>query len=189
MLQYLVIVGAAVQLYGIWFYIRDTIKGKTQPNRVTWLLWSIAPMIATFAAFSSGVRWAILPVFMSGFAPFLVFVASFANSKAYWKLGRLDYICGFFSLLALVLWGITKEPVIAIVFAIASDALAAAPTLFKAWLYPETETSTAYSTGAFNALTGFAAVKLWIFSQYGFTIYLVLINLLILLTINRKKFF
>src|SRR3989338_1323015 len=104
MIQYLVFVGAAINLVGSSFYIRSTLRGTTRPNRVTWLFWSLAPLIASFAAFSDGVRLAAVPVFMSGFMPLLVFVSSFVNPKAYWKLGLFDYFCGFFALLALVLW-------------------------------------------------------------------------------------
>jgi hypothetical protein len=61
----------------------------------------------------------------------LIFLASFVNKKAYWKLEKFDYICGISSALALLLWWLTKEPAIAIVFAIISDAFAAIPTLIK----------------------------------------------------------
>jgi hypothetical protein len=70
-LPYLVFLGAAVQLVGIWSYIKDTVKGDAKPNRVSWLLWSIAPLIGTAAAISDGVTWEVLPVFMSGFGPLL----------------------------------------------------------------------------------------------------------------------
>jgi hypothetical protein len=188
MLQYLVIVGAVVQLIGIWSYIRDTLRGKTKPNRMTWLMWSIAPLIASAASFASGVSWAVLPVFMSGFGPLLVFVASFVNKHSYWKLEQFDYICGSLSLLALVLWWLTKIPDIAIIFAIASDGFAATPTLLKAWKYPETENAGPFTTGLFSSLTSFAAIKVWTFAAYAFPVYLVVINTSIALTIYRKKF-
>jgi len=87
-LQYLVFVGAIVGLIGIVSYIKETIQGKTKPNKITWLLWSIAPLIATFAALSDGVKLSVLPVFMSGFGPLLVLLASFVNKKSYWKLEK-----------------------------------------------------------------------------------------------------
>ena len=71
MLQYLVFVGAGVQLLGIAAYVKETLRGKTKPNKVTWLMWSIAPLIATFAALSDGVTLAALPVFMSVLRHFL----------------------------------------------------------------------------------------------------------------------
>lgn len=190
MFQYLVIIGAIVQLIGIYDYIKETLRGNTKPNRVTWLMWSIAPLIATVASLTNGVSgWAVLPVFMSGFGPLLVFIASFVNKNSYWKLEKFDYFCGFLSLLALIFWGITKIADIAIVFAIASDGFAAIPTLIKSWKYPETENATAFTTGLFSALTSFAAIKTWIFSAYAFPMYLILANTSIVIAIYRRKLF
>lgn len=148
-------------------------------------MWSIAPLIATGAAFSDGVRLAVLPVFMAGFAPLLVFIASFASKKAYWKLEKFDYICGSLSLLALVLWAITKQPLIAIILAITSDLFAAVPTLIKCWKHPETESIEAYTTGTFNALTSFFALKTFGASELAFPIYLVFINSSLAIAVYR----
>ena len=186
-IKYLVFVGAIVQIYGVFSYIKETIKGKTKPNRVTWLLWSVAPLIATAAAVNTGVRMSAIPVFMSGFGPLLVFLASFFNKKSYWKLQKFDYLCGGCSILALVLWGITKEPMVAIIFAIGSDGLAGLPTLVKSWNHPETESVEAYSTGLFNSLTSFAAITVWNFAALAFPIYLVIINFLLMMAVLRKK--
>lgn len=188
-LQYFVFVGAIVQLAGVISYIKETLKGNTKPNKVTWLLWSVAPLIATFAAFAGGVRLSVLPVFAAGFGPLLVLFASFVNKKSYWKLEKFDYLCGLCSILALVFWGITKEPVIAIIFAIASDAFAAIPTLKKSWKYPETETIDAYTSGLFNSLTSFTAIKMWSFAAIAFPIYLVFINSSLILAVYRKRIF
>lgn len=187
MWSYLVFVGAVVQLWGIYAYIKETLRGNVKPNRVTWLLWSLAPLIATGAAVSDGAGLSALPVFMSGFGPFLVLLATFRNKNAYWELKRLDYLCGFFSVVALVLWLITKQPVAAILFAILSDTLAAIPTLRKAWRHPETEDATAFTTGVFSAATSFSAIKIWSFPQWAFPAYLVCMNGLIAIGALRKK--
>ena len=125
---------------------------------------------------------------MAGFGPLLVLLASFINKKAYWKLEKFDYVCGLCSILALALWGITKQPVVAIIFSILSDGFAAIPTLIKSWKYPETETVNAYAAGLFCALTSFVAVKMWSFSEVAFPVYLVLLNLSLTFFILRKKF-
>jgi hypothetical protein len=188
MLQYLVILGAFAQLIGISFYIKSVVKGNVKPNRLTWFLWSIAPIIATFAAISKGVSWAVLPTFMAGFGPFLVFLASFVNKKSYWKLGKVDYLCGVFSILALILWYITKEANVAIVFTILSDLTAGLPTLIKAWREPESETAAPFITGLFSTLTTFFAITMWQFAELAFPIYLILFNIVIICTIKRDAF-
>ena len=189
MLQYLVFVGAAVGFFfGTLPYIKDTLSGKTKPNRVSWLMWSVAPLIAAAAIITDGVGWAVLPIFMSGFCPALVFISSFFNKNSYWKLEKFDYFCGFLSAMALVFWGITKEPVVAIIFAIVSDGFAAIPTLIKSWKYPETENMAVYAVSLISVPTGFAAVKIWNFSSIAFLIYLIIINILITSAILRGRF-
>lgn len=124
---------------------------------------------------------------MSGFGPLLVFIASFVNKNSYWKLERFDYVCGLLSLLALVLWWLTRIPDIAIIFAIASDGFAATPTLIKAWKYPETENAGPFTAGLFNSLTSFAAISAWTFAAYAFPTYLVIIDISIAFAIYRKR--
>ncbi len=192
MLQYIVLIGAAAQLFGISFYIRDTIRGKTKPNRVTWLLWSVVPLIAVSAAISDGVGWAVLPVFMAGFGPFLVFISSFINPQSFWKLGKFDYACGAFSVLALALWWITKEPLLAIILSIAADSFAAMPTLVKTWKYPDTEMILPYIFGIFNALTCFFALKTFSATELAFPIYIIIADSLLIIAFYKgslKKYF
>lgn len=187
MLQYLVLIGAGVQMIGIVSYIKDMVRGNAKPNRISWLMWTIAPMIATAAALTKGVTWAVLPVFTSGFGPLIVLIASFFSKDAYWKLETFDYLCGACSLLALILWAITQEPLVAIVFAILSDAFAAVPTILKAWKHPETEAAAPFASGVFSAVTAFFAIQHWSFAEYAFPAYLVLVNVTIIFSIVRLR--
>ena len=187
MFEYLVLVAAAATLVGSSLYIRSMFKGQTNPNRITWFMWSIAPFIATAAALSNNVGWAVIPVFMAGFSPFLVFTASFLNKKAYWKLSSFDYLCGALSGLAIVLWFVTNNANLAIIFAIVSDALAAAPTLTKAWHNPETESMWPFIIGVFSPTTSFLVITTWRFSEVAFPTYLIVINILLAFSMSKRK--
>jgi hypothetical protein len=187
MFEYLVLIAASATLAAALAYIRFMFKGQTKPNRVTWLMWTIAPFTAAFAAFSSGATWAAVPVLMSGFSPFLILLASFLNKRAYWKLASFDYICGALSALALVLWYLTENPNIAIVFAIFSDTLAATPTLRKAWRNPQTESRWPFVVGVFSPMTSFLVASAWTFSEIAFPAYLVAINILLVFSVSKRK--
>lgn len=105
--HWLVVVSACISLSGSSIYIRDTLRGTTKPNRVSYLLWSLAPSIGVVAALSANADgWATVRIFMSGFIPFLIFLSSFVNPMSYWKLDRFDLLCGIFSLIALAIWGV-----------------------------------------------------------------------------------
>lgn len=173
--------------FGGFSYIRDTLKGKTQPNRVSFLLWSLAPLIGCAAALKAGVGWPILPIFMAGFTPLVIFFASFVNKNAYWKLTTLDYICGFLSLLALVFYLLSDLIILTIVFAILADFFAGVPTIVKSWKDPQSESPLLYILSSFGNIIGLLVITDWTFAAYGFGIYLILMNSSILLGIYQKR--
>ncbi len=173
------IVGALVQFFGSWPYLRDTIKGTVKPNRVSWLLWSIAPLIAAYAQFQQGVGLIFLTTFVVGFVPIVIVTASFLNKEAEWNITKFDVICGALSLLGLILWQITKVGNLAILFSIIADGLAAMPTVIKSYHEPETENDTIYWFGVINAALGLLTIKTWTFEYWGFPLYLLFIGVLI----------
>jgi hypothetical protein len=90
------------------------------------------------------------------------------------------------------LWWLTKEPMIAIIFAIISDIFAAIPTLIKWRKYPQTESIAAFIGWLFSASTTFFALKAFSFTELAFPIYLVVMNILLISSIsigriNSKK--
>jgi hypothetical protein len=187
MFEFLVLIAASAVLVAALAYIHSMFKGQTRPNRVTWLMWTIAPFTATLAAFSSGATWAAVPVLMSGLSPFLILIASFLHKNAYWKLSVFDYACGVLSALALVLWYLTENPDVAIVFAIFSDAIAAMPTLRKAWSHPQTESRWPFVVGVFSPMTSFLVAPEWAFSEIAFPAYLIAINILLVFSLLKRK--
>lgn len=189
MLQYIVIITALIQFGGITSYIKDMIHGSVKPSKVSRLIRSIAPLIATAAALSEWARRAALPIFMSGFWPLLIFIVSLFTPQAYWKIAKSDYICWLLSLLAL--WGryITKTPLIATLFAIWSDFLAWLPTYRKSRSNPESESITPYSTGILSAASAFFALSSRQPTEILFPLYLILFNISIISIIKRKHIF
>src|SRR6266481_6564845 len=139
--QNFVILGAIIAAIGSLSYLIDTVKGKVKPNRVSFLLWSLAPLIAFVAELKQGVGLQSLMTFEVGFLPLTIFIASFFNKNAKWKLTRFDLTCGVLSLIALILWYITTSGNVSIVFSILADGLAALPTIVKSFNFPETESS------------------------------------------------
>jgi hypothetical protein len=183
----ILIVGALVQFFGgTLAYVRNTLKGKSKPNRMTFLIWAAGPFIGLGAGIAAGAAWwALLPVFAGGLGPFAIFLASFKNPAAYWKLGPLDYACGILAALALVLWVLTANPITAIVFSILADALASFPTVIKSWRHPGTETGLTYFIALCNVSLGLFVAPSHTFPQIGFLVYLFIADLTLAITANR----
>lgn len=186
--HWLVILSALISLSGSVVYIRDTLRGTTKPNRVSYFLWATAPLIGVAAALSADADiWATVRIFMAGFMPLLIFLASFVNPQSYWKLTKFDFLCGAFSVLAIAVWWLADSPRSAVLFAAIADGFAAIPTLLKAWKYPETETGIAYVTSFLSALIVIPSIPVWNIENASFQVYLLSVNTLLILAVYRKR--
>jgi hypothetical protein len=145
-----VYLAAALSLVGAYGYIRDTLRGDTSPNRVTWSLWGVEGVLAFFVEIQQHVGLASLMTLMLGLVPCAVVVASFRNRNAVRKLGAFDAVCGAVSVSGLVFWAFINEPTAALVSFVVADQMAALPTLRKSWLAPSTESPRLFFLGSMN---------------------------------------
>ncbi len=167
------IAGSVINFLACLNYVRAILKGEATPNRVTWFLWALVPLIAAAAQLQSGVGISTLVVLSVGAGPACIVLASFIGGKGSWSLGPFDYVCGACALAALALWAITGDPVTAIVLSILGDVAAALPTLRKAWLAPATENRSTYLISFVGMVLGIFSVQETTFAAYAFNAYLV----------------
>jgi hypothetical protein len=173
---YFIIIGTLIGAAGSVAYLKDTLKGKIKPNRVSFLLWSVVPFIAFSAQIEQGVGLEALMTFSTGFLPLTVFIASFVNKQAVWKLTGFDLMCGILSVAGLVLWMVTKVGNIAIFFSIVADGLAAVPTVVKAYRYPDTEIAWPWIATVFGVILTLLTISKLTFANSGFILYILVIN-------------
>jgi hypothetical protein len=185
--EYFAIVGAIVASVGGLYYFYETILGRTKPNRVTWILWFVFPMITFVAQRVQGVDALSWATFVSGFTPLLVFIASFLNKKAYWQTRPLDYCLMAVAILSFILWALTDNPNTAIALSILADFAAALPTVLKSYKHPETESWIAYGISALGFGLGLLTIMTFTFEGYAFLIYLTIMNGLLAILSSRAK--
>jgi hypothetical protein len=181
-----VFLGAAIGLSGTVLYARDTFRGITQPNRVTWLMWTIAPMLAFVDEIRQGVGLQSVMTFVIGFGPLIVLLASFANPNSVWRISPFDIACGVASVGGLVIWLATSNDTIALAAFMAADALAGLPTLVKSWRAPETESVNTYVTSLINAALTLATVTVWSSAEVAFPIQIMIFNTVLIVLIGGR---
>lgn len=174
--EYFAIVGAVVSSVGGLYYFVETLRGRTQPNRVTWLLWWLFPTIIFVAQRVQGVEESSWLTFAAGFTPLLIVIASFVNRKAYWKTRPADYALMGAGFAGIVAWALTSDPNIALLFALVADFAAGVPTFIKAFRHPESESWVAYAISAAGFALGVLAIHRFSFEGSAFAIYLLLMN-------------
>ena len=183
----LVIISTLLLLWGGYAYFCDTLAGRTKPNRVSWFLWALAPLVSFSAAFSVDADiWASVRVLVGGVVPAVIFLGSFVNRKSYWKLTWFDWFCGGLSLTALLFWQLASSPLIAVLLATAANTFASIPTFIKAWNFPETETRLTFITSFLSVVLIIPAIPVWNVANSAFQIGLMLTTGALLVAIYRK---
>ena len=184
----LVIISTLLLLWGGYAYFRDTLAGRTKPNRVSWFLWALAPLVSLGAAFSVDADiWASVRVLVGGVVPGVIFLGSFFNRKSYWKLTWFDWFCGGLSLTALLFWQLASSPLIAVLLATAVNTFASIPTFIKAWNFPETETRLIFINSFLSAVLIIPAIPVWNIANSAFQIGLMLTTGAFLVAVYRTN--
>lgn len=173
---YFAIIGAIIGSLGGFYYLYETIAGRAQPNRITWLLWGIFPMVIFVAQRAQGVEGLSWVSFAAGFTPLLVVVASFFNKKAYWKSNPRDYGLMAAAIIGILLWAMTDNPNLAILLSLLADVLAGVPTLIKSYRHPRSESWIAYAVSAFGFGISFLSIQTHHFENTTFVAYLLILN-------------
>lgn len=182
------VAGALLPIIGCLSYVLATARGETRPNRVTWLVWGLVPLITLAAQIRAGVGWSAVVTAGAAVGPAAVLAVSLLNPRAHWRLGPFDYVCGAFALAALGALVATSRPDFAIALSILAEFAAALPTLRKAWIAPETEDRRTFVLAACGMAFGLASVEQASFAGYAFNLYLLAANCaqVLLLSLPRR---
>ena len=174
-----------MSIIGSAWYAVLTVQGRTQPNRVTWFLWALAPAIGFVAQLDAGVGLPAVLTLSIGLGPALIFASSFVNPAAYWRLSRFDLSCGAVSLAAIVIWQVSGDASLAVLFAVLADLVAAVPTLIKGWSFPETENSSVFLLGAVNGVIALLTIDTWNPETWAFPVYITVLGTVMVVVIGR----
>jgi hypothetical protein len=187
--EYCAIVGAMIGSLGGCYYLYETLIGRTQPNRITWLLWGIFPLVIFVAQRAQGVAEISWTSFVAGFMPLMIFTASFFNKKAYWKSQPRDYYLMGAATVGIILWAVTDNPNLALLFSLMADGLAGLPTLIKAYRHPESESWAAYAISTIGFGVSVLSVQTYNFENVTFSAYVFMLNgaLTVLACRGRKR--
>lgn len=142
---FLAVIAAAVIAWSDVPYVLDTLRGTTKPHPFTWFIWALINIIAFFAQLSRGGGFATLVTAVVVLGCLTIALMSVTRGEK--RITRLDWICFLGALLSIVLWILSKDPFVAIVFVTLTDALAFIPTFRKGYLRPFEETASSYALG------------------------------------------
>ncbi len=172
---YLGIIAGLISFGAIIPYIIDVLNGVARPNLASFVLWALLLAISVLAQISAGTSWSVLFI-IGDFVGTSSIVILCLYGYGYRKYGKTEWICTGLALLAIISWQITSQPLLAIIFAIIADVMAALPTVIKTYNDPSSETPTMWFLVAFAAILSIISTTVFNPVNLFFPIYLLIIN-------------
>lgn len=174
MKELLTLLSAGLILLAAPPYIIDTVKGKTRPERITWLIFSILGIIAFVSQLSLGGTWSLVFSGMDTLASIMVFILSLRFGVG--GFTRLDISALFIATVGVLIAIIAKQPIISITGVILADLSGAALTVRKTYLQPKSETMISWLLVGTASLLGVLTVGKVSLGLLMYPVYLMLVN-------------
>ena len=181
------VAATAVNLFGFVPYLLDIFRGTTKPHPFTWFMWALVGSVGFFAQLAGGGGAGAWATGAGAFMCFFVGILSLSRGEKH--IVMLDWLCLAGALTGLVLWRLTDEPLLAVVFATVADALGFVPTFRKSYAKPYEETASAYALAALAFSLSIVALDTLSLTTILFPAYIILSagSLFILLMVRRRQ--
>ena len=124
-------------------YIRDTLTGVTQPQRASWLIWSVLGSIALGSQIYEGATTSLWFAGIQVGATIVIFFLSLFQGRGAFCSPR-DVLVLLAAGAGLILWVMTDTAVYALAITISISLLGGSVTVIKAYQDPTTETQSTW---------------------------------------------
>lgn len=164
------------------FYTKSMLAGKAKPHRVTRLVVWLASVVGLLAVLGSpNVAGIIFAGIFFARATYLLIVSLIYGVGG---ASKLDIWCLTVAVLALALYGVTGNGLLAVAFGILADLIGYIPTFVKTWKNPKSEDPLFFGIEALASL--FAVFAIWeLRVDILFPVYFVLCSLVVVLFVYR----
>lgn len=137
-------------------YFRDIIARKTKPHAFTWLIWGVLTGIAFVGQL---VGHAGPGAWVTGFtAVICLAIAAIAAVSGERYIARLDWIALAGAGLALIVWFLTRGPLLSVILITIIDNIGFVPTLRKSYYRPGEETMSTFMLSGLKWVLGIVAL-------------------------------
>ena len=124
-------------------YIRSIRSGQTKPHVFSWAIWAIGTFVVFLAQVSDGGGIGAWPIGISAIISGYVTLMAFRR-RADTSINRLDWIMFVFGLAALAAWGLTSNPLGAVILITLADLIGFGPMVRKLYHDPYSEPMRVY---------------------------------------------
>ncbi len=166
------------------FLIISMRKGVTKPNLAGWVLYTVAMIMIVASSIALNAWQTVWLAIAYVIGQSAVIAVSFKTG--YFAFSKFDYICIGISLLGLVLWLYTNNPLYALVLNVLVDLMGTLAIARKLYIHPGTEDTKAWTMSLSVAILNCFAIASFDLSNALYPLYLIFANALIVSLSLRK---
>jgi len=156
-------------------YVIDTLAGRTQPQRASWLIWSVLGSIAFFSQVYEGASSSLWFAGVQVTGTIAVFVLSIRLGTGGF-LDRRDCMVLLCALAGLMLWYFTETAIYALGITISISLLGGSVTVLKAYRDPSSETLSTWMMSFIAASCAIVSVGTLDWILLAYPLYLFTLN-------------
>jgi hypothetical protein len=168
-------------------YIISILKGKTKPQRITRFVIFVIVLLGTIALYANR-DWPVFWLYVVySVGNLFIFLFSIKHGMGGWV--KIDMICLLISIIGIVVWQWTDEPLLGLLASILANIVGNIPAFLKTYEYPKTETWVYYFMGILSNGIILLAEKVFSVDKYIFPVYFIIGNTVFVILILREKLF
>ena len=184
------IASGALSTFAYIPYIIDTVARRTQPQRASWLIWSVLGSIALISQIYEGATSSLWFAGVQVSGTIIVFLLSITAGNGKY-LSRTDYCILLAASIGLVLWYFTENAAYALAITISTSLLGGVATVTKAFYDPDSETLVTWVVSLVASICAILSVGkfdiiILAYPLYLFTLYLAFVAAIILGRFRQK---
>jgi hypothetical protein len=183
--QVFLILSVLLGLCSPLMYSYEILKGKAKPHRTTRFVILVITGIAFLSLLAQQNTVAVWLAGVGLLQSTLIFILSIKYGMGGWE--KLDLLCLGIAGLGIVVWQITKDPVLALYASILADFTGFFPTLVKTYKQPQTESFWYFFLNLFVAGFNGLAIQGWTIQNASYPAYLTIMNALMIFLVVRPK--
>ncbi len=177
--------GTGIGLLSFVPYFRDILNNSTKPHVFSWFIWSLLVGVTFLIQVAEG--GGIGAVVTGIEALCCAAVTVFAYTRGEKNITRSDWVCLCLALLAIVLWRLAHQPLLAVLLVICADMFAYIPTLRKSYVRPHEETVSQYALSAVHWVLAVAALQTFLLTTWLYPAWMAVFDAVLVATILIRR--
>ncbi|WP_147114094.1 hypothetical protein [Tateyamaria sp. syn59] len=179
---------ALLSIYAFYPYARDVVRGRTQPQRACWLIWSVLGSIALVSQIVEGATASLwFAAIQVGWTMVIFGLSIWRGQGRFLNPGDEAILAA--AAIGLGLWAATDSAAYALLITISISMLGGAATIAKAYRTPGTETMSTWVISWLAAVCAICAVKHldWVLLAYPLYLLCLYTGIILAMVLGRTR--